>query len=161
GLSGTLLHWSDRGAALSLEKQRQYLQMIQDSGKQLLELINEILDFSQLEAGKLLLNIKEFSLQTVSRKILKVLQTEASLQQIHLELDFRVEESGDLFFADAERIQQILFHLIKNAIKFTPAEGVVILRVWRENNQAVFQVEDTGIGISENQLPLLFENFNN
>jgi two-component system, sensor histidine kinase and response regulator len=159
GLSGTLLHWSDRGTALSLEKQRQYLQMIQNSGKQLLELINEILDFSQLEAGKVLLKIKEFSLQIISRKIIKTLQSEASLQQIYLELDFRVEESGDRFCADSERIQQILFHLIKNAIKFTPANGTVILRVWRENNLAVFQVEDTGIGISENQLPLLFEKF--
>lgn len=159
GLSGTLLHWSDRGTALSLEKQRQYLQMIQDSGKQLLELINEILDYSQLEAGKVLLNIKEFSLQNISRKILKILQSEATLQQIHLVLDFRVEELGDRFYADPERIKQILFHLIKNAIKFTPANGTVILRIWRENNHAIFQVEDTGIGISENQLPLLFERF--
>ncbi|AFY77107.1 signal transduction histidine kinase [Pleurocapsa sp. PCC 7327] len=159
GLSGTLLHWSDRGSALSLAKQRQYLKMIQDSGKQLLELINEILDFSQLEAGKLFLNTKEFSLQNLSRKVLKNLQTEATNQQIHLELDCRVESRHDRFYADPDRIQQILFHLIKNAIKFTPADGTVILRVWKENNYAVFQVEDTGIGISEDQLPLLFEKF--
>ncbi len=159
GLSGTLLHWSKKGAILSLEKQRQYLQMIQDSGKQLLELINEILDFSQLEAGKLLLDIKEFSLQSLVRKILKNLQAEANHQQIHLQLDFRVEQGRDRFYADPERVQQILFHLLKNAIKFTPPEGTVILRVWREERQAVFQVEDTGIGISEHQLPLLFEKF--
>jgi two-component system sensor histidine kinase/response regulator len=159
GLSGTLLHWSGKNPVLSLEKQRQYLQMIQDSGKHLLELINEILDFSQLEAGKLLLSIKEFSLHYLSRKTLKSLETEAKKRQIHLELDFRVEESRDRFYADPDRIQQILLHLLKNALKFTLAEGRVILRVWRENERAVFQVEDTGIGISETEIPLLFEKF--
>jgi two-component system, sensor histidine kinase and response regulator len=159
GLSGTLLHWFDKGSKLPLEKQQHYLQMIQDSGKKLLELINELLDFSQLEAGKILLNIKEFSLQNLSREILKFIEGEAKNQQINLEFDFRVEKKRDRFFADPDRVQQILFHLLKNAIKFTPAQGTVILRVWRENYQAIFQVEDTGIGISENQLPLLFEKF--
>ncbi|MCU0535591.1 MAG: ATP-binding protein [Hydrococcus sp. Prado102] len=159
GLSGTLLHWFDKGSKLPMEKQQHYLQMIQDSGKKLLELINEILDFSQLEAGKILLNIKEFSLHNLSREILKIIEGEANSQQINLELDFRVEKKRDRFSADPDRVQQILFHLLKNAIKFTPAQGTVILRVWRENHQAIFQVEDTGIGIAENQLPLLFEKF--
>jgi two-component system sensor histidine kinase/response regulator len=159
GLSGTLLHWSKKGSTLSLEKQQQYLQMIQDSGKQLLALLNEILDFSQLEAGKLVLDIKKISLKKLVQRTLKSLQIDAANQQILLELDFRVEENNDRFYADSERVQQILFHLLVNAIKFTPPQGKVILRVWKENNRAVFQVEDTGIGISKNQIPLLFEKF--
>jgi two-component system, sensor histidine kinase and response regulator len=159
GLSGTLLHWSKKGSALSLEKQQQYLQMIQDSGKQLLALLNEIIDFSLLEAGKLVLNIKEISLRKIARTTLKTLQIDAANRQISLELDFRVEEDSDRFYADGDRVQQILFHLLVNAIKFTPAQGKVILRVWKENRYAVFQVEDTGIGISKKQLPLLFEKF--
>lgn len=159
GLSGTLLHWSKKGSVLSLEKQQQYLQMIQDSGKQLLALLNEILDFSQIEAGKLVLNIKELSLKKVAQRTVKSLQVDAANRQISLELDFRVEEKDDRFYADGDRLQQILFHLLVNAIKFTPAQGKVILRVWKENNRAAFQVEDTGIGISKNHLPLLFEKF--
>jgi two-component system, sensor histidine kinase and response regulator len=159
GLSGTLLHWFDKGSKLPLEKQQHYLQMIQDSGKKLLELINEILDFSQLEAGRILLNVKEFSLHNLAREMLDFLEGEANSKQINLESDFRVEKKRDRFCADPDRVQQILFHLLKNAIKFTPEQGTVTLRVWRENHQAIFQVEDTGIGISENQLPLLFETF--
>lgn len=159
GLSGTLLHWSDRGAALPLEKQRQYLQTIQESGKHLLDLINDIIDFSDLEAGKSLLKIREFSLQVLSRKIIDYLQEDATRQTLTLELDFRVDAADDHFWADSDRVQQILYHLLSNAIKFTPAGGSIILRVWRENNYAVFQVEDTGIGISEHQLPLLFTKF--
>ncbi|MGK7876889.1 MAG: ATP-binding protein [Xenococcaceae cyanobacterium] len=159
GLSGTLLHWFKRTSPLPFDKQQKYLQTIQESGKQLLELINDILDFSQVEAGKSLLNISEFSLRHLSRIILHSLQEKANRKQINLELDFRVELESDRFWADRGRVQQILFHLLSNAIKFTPAGGRVILRVWREDNQAVFQVEDTGIGISEHQFPLLFEKF--
>ena len=159
GLSATLLHWSAENASLPIDKQRQYLKTVQESGKRLLELINDILDFSQVEAGKSLLKISEFSLRRLSRLIMQSLQEEANRKQINLELDFRVDQVGDRFCADRERMQQILLNLLDNAIKFTPAGGTVILRVWRETNQAVFQVEDNGIGICEHQFPLLFEKF--
>jgi two-component system sensor histidine kinase/response regulator len=159
GLSGTLLHWSETSNSLPLEKQKQYLQTIQDSGKQLLELINEILDFSQLEAGKSILNIREFSLHQLCGNVLQSLQEKAKEEQIYLHLDFQVDLARDKFWADTERVQQILFHLLSNAIKFTPPGGHVILRAWREQHEVVFQVEDTGIGISEENLPLLFERF--
>jgi two-component system sensor histidine kinase/response regulator len=74
-------------------------------------------------------------------------------------LDLRLKIDEDKFCTDPERVQQILFHLLGNAIKFTPECGTVILRIWREKYQAVFQVEDTGIGIAEQHLPLLFEKF--
>ncbi|MGK7932515.1 MAG: ATP-binding protein [Microcystaceae cyanobacterium] len=159
GLSGTLLHWSNNSTSLPVEKQKQYLETIQDSGKHLLQLINEILEFSQLEAGKTVLTIQEFSLKQLSYQVCRVLREEANKQSIHLSLDLRVDPENDIFWADPEKLQQILYQLISNAIKFTPSDGEVTLRIWRENNQAIFQVEDTGIGIAENQLPLLFETF--
>ena len=161
GLSSTLLHWSlnNKNFSLPIEKQRQYLQTIQENGKQLLKLINDILDFSQVEAGRILLDVKEFSLHKLTRIVLQSLQENAGQKDINLELDFRVEVKNDIFCADQKRVQQILSHLLDNAIKFTPTEGKVILRVWSENSQTIFQVEDTGIGISEYQLPLLFKKF--
>ena len=161
GLSGTLLHWSlaaDR-LALPLEKQQQYLKTIHDSGKHLLSLINNILEFSEVESGKFLLNITEFSLQDLARSVLQIVREEAHKQQINLNLYFQVNPKEDKFCADRQRLQEILINLLSNGIKFTPAGGKTTLRIWRENHQVIFEVEDTGIGISQQQLPLLFETF--
>lgn len=159
GLSGTLLHWSAQSKSLPLQKQQQYLQTIQDSGKHLLEMINEILEYSKLEAGKYVLSIQQFSLQKAAQNIHKKLRQEAVKRKINLQLELQIEPQENFFFADPERLQQILYHLLNNALKFTPEGGTVILRIWREGNEAIFQVEDTGIGIAQEQIPLLFESF--
>lgn len=161
GLSGTLLHWSLAGdrLPLPLEKQQQYLKTIHDSGKHLLSLINNILEFSEVESGKFLLNITEFSLQDVARTVVQLLQEEAHQQQVNLSLDFKVNLEEDKFCADRQRLQEILINLISNGIKFTPAGGKATLRIWRENHQVIFEVEDTGIGIAQQQLPMLFKTF--
>ncbi|WP_446359312.1 hybrid sensor histidine kinase/response regulator [Coleofasciculus sp. G2-EDA-02] len=162
GLSATLLRWSwgEGGSkTVSLEKQRHYLQTIQENGEHLLELINDILDFSQLEAGKAVLNISEFSLWYLAQQTLQSLKEKARSSQIELTLDWQVPTQKDRFQADPRRLRQILFNLLGNAIKFTPAGGQVTLRGWREHNLAVFQIEDTGIGIPQEQIPLMFQKF--
>lgn len=159
GLSSTLLHWSEQNSTLPLEKQRQYLQTIRKSGKNLLEIINEILEYSKLQAGKYVLAIRKFSLSQAAKNVIQRLSDEAEHRRINLELDLQISIDNDNFFADPERVQQILYHLLNNALKFTPEEGTVILRLWQENNQAIFQVEDTGIGIKKEQIPLLFVSF--
>lgn len=159
GLSGTLLRCFRENYCLPMQKQQQYLEMIQDGGKQLLDLVNDILEFSQVESGKIFLNITKFSLYQLSRMLVQSLSKEAQRQNITLELDFRGKLEQELFLGDQEKLQQILFHLLDNAIKFTANGGTVILRVWRENKQAIFQVEDTGIGIEKHNLSLLFETF--
>ncbi|GAB4373620.1 MAG: ATP-binding protein [Elainellaceae cyanobacterium] len=156
GMSATLQRWTNE--VLS-ERQRHFLQTIHDSGEYLLALINDILDLSQVEAGKLLLNISEFSLSRLSQQALKTFEGQASLSEVALELDLRVAPQRDRFVADPRRVQQILYNLLDNAIKFTPAGGQVTLRVFSEENIAVFQVKDCGIGIPEDQLPLLFQKF--
>jgi two-component system sensor histidine kinase/response regulator len=162
GMSATLLRWSyseDETQGVPLDKQRRYLKTIQENGEHLLELINDILDLSQVEAGKAILNISEFSLSKLTHQALRSLQEKAFRQKVNLEMDFQVTLQSDRFCADQRRVRQILFNLLGNAIKFTPEGGEVTLRVWREQNLAVFQVEDTGIGIPKEQLPLLFQKF--
>jgi two-component system, sensor histidine kinase and response regulator len=156
GMSDTLLKWSF--GELS-ERQRNYLQTIHDSGEHLLEMIHDILDLSQIEAGKAALNIGEFSIQSVVEETVRLLQPKATKQQVNLTIDIQFSQERDRFTADTRRVQQILANLLSNAIKFTPQQGNVIVRIWWEENNAVFQIEDTGIGISEEQKPQLFEKF--
>jgi two-component system, sensor histidine kinase and response regulator len=156
GMSSTLLRWPL--GELS-QRQRDYLQTIHDSGEHLLEMINDILDLSQIEAGKTVLNITEFSLVNIAENIVESLLEKALTEKVNLKLDVQIDPQRDRFTADATRIEQILTNLLTNAIKFTPEDGTVTLRLWVEDDTAIFQVEDTGIGIPEEKLPLLFEKF--
>jgi two-component system, sensor histidine kinase and response regulator len=156
GMSSTLLRWPL--GELS-QRQRDYLQTIHDSGEHLLEMINDILDLSQIEAGKTVLDITEFSLRDVAENSLKALEDKAAKEQLHLTLDLQIDPRRDRFTADATRVQQIIANLLTNGIKFTPKGGNVTLRLWVEDETAIFQVEDTGIGIPEEKLALLFEKF--
>ncbi|MBD2725816.1 GAF domain-containing sensor histidine kinase [Nostoc sp. FACHB-892] len=156
GMSSTLLRWPL--GELS-QRQRGYLQTIHDSGEHLLEMINDILDLSQIEAGKTALNISEFSLVSVAENAVESLRKKATSEQINLNLDLQIDPNRDRFTADGERVEQILWNLLTNAVKFTPENGSVTLRLWVEDDTAIFQVEDTGIGIPEEQLPLIFDKF--
>lgn len=156
GMSSTLLRWS---LGELNQRQRDCLQIIHDSGEHLLELINDILDLSQLEAGKAILNLSEFSLSRLAQQSLKAFAEKAEAKQVNLEIDLHLEPDCDRFTADPHRVRQILFNLLSNAIKFTPSGGRVTLRVFASQDFATFQVKDTGIGIPEHQRSLLFQKF--
>jgi signal transduction histidine kinase len=155
GMSATLLRWPL--GELS-QRQRQYLQTIHDSGEHLLALINDILELSQFEAGKSVLNLNEFALAQLAEASLRSLHEQAMRQAVHLTLELKITPDYRII-ADPQRVGQILWNLLSNAIKFTPEGGEAILRVWSETDAAVIQVEDTGIGIAEEHLPILFEKF--
>lgn len=161
GLSSTLLQWSSSKARMPLpaEKQQEYLHLIQQSGKHLLTLINNILEFSDVESGKHLLNIGQISLSAIAKESLQLLKETAKEKEVILSSEINVEAEQDYFFADEDRLKEVLHNLLNNGIKFTPEQGKVTLRVWREKRQVVFQIEDTGIGIAPEEIPLLFEKF--
>ena len=159
GLSGTLLYWSKENSTLSLEKRKHYLETIQNSGENLLQIINEILEYSNLQTGKCLLNIQEFSLSDIAKNILQKVYKEEVHRHINLKLDLKINSIEDTFLADPIRMKHILYYLLNNALKFTPENGTVILRVWRDGEEVIWQVEDTGIGIKTDQIPLLFKLF--
>ncbi|MBO0347838.1 response regulator [Phormidium pseudopriestleyi FRX01] len=157
GMSSTLLRWSFGQMST---KQQEYLKTIHDSGEHLLELINDILDLSQLEAGKAILKITEFSLTKLAHQCLQSVAPKAVEAGLELEMTLGLDgQKNDLWTADRRRVQQIILNLLNNAIKFTPNGGMVTLRVWSERKNVVFQVEDTGVGIPEDQQSLLFKNF--
>jgi two-component system sensor histidine kinase/response regulator len=159
GLSSTLQKCSAENNFLPPDKQKHYLRVIQDNGNKLLELINDLLNFSQISAGKAVLDIKQFSLKYLCNHVLEIIKTEAQIKQINVILDIKITEKDNYFYADYDRVQQILLYLLKNALKFTPEQGNVTLRLWKESNQVIFQVEDTGIGIPAQKISLLFEKF--
>ncbi|MDX2228806.1 MAG: ATP-binding protein [Leptolyngbyaceae cyanobacterium bins.349] len=173
GMSTTLLRLptdARREQLLPLEKQQEYLKIIRNSGEHLLELINDIIDLSQVEAGRAILDVQQFSLAQIGQDSIRMLRDKAQHNQIKLELKLQLDEPGaqgtqtnqvdrDRFAADPRRVKQILLNLLSNAIKFTPPGGQVTLRIWVEAGHAVFQIEDTGIGIPKHQFPLLFKKF--
>ncbi|WP_036479349.1 GAF domain-containing sensor histidine kinase, partial [Myxosarcina sp. GI1] len=161
GLSSTLLQSSlskDR-ITLPLEKQQQYLKIIHESGKNLLTIIDNILDFSEVESGNYLLNIEQISLGDLAHEVLQKVRFEAQEKQIALELELKIKDERYSFKGDREKLAEILLNLVGNAIKFTNSGGKVTVRIWYESERAVFQVEDTGIGIAKKEIPLLFEKF--
>jgi two-component system, sensor histidine kinase and response regulator len=157
GMSATLLRWSF--GELN-DRQRSYLTTINQSGEQLLDVINNILEFASVESGRSILDVSELSLSELMKSILAHHKDMADKKNVTLTLQTRqMSEDEDLFRADAKRLQQMIANLLNNAIKFTGAGGRVEVRVWREPRTAVFQIEDTGIGIPESQQDSLFEKF--
>ncbi|KAF2072065.1 hypothetical protein CYY_006607, partial [Polysphondylium violaceum] len=143
-------------------EQREYLTMVQSSAGSLLTIINDILDFSKIEAGRLELDQSEFSLRNNLYDTLKTLAWRAHQKGLELICDIP-SDVPDGLIGDPGRLRQIITNLVGNAIKFT-AQGEVDLEVSvdrRIDNEVIlkFVVIDTGIGIPEDKLSLIFEAF--
>lgn len=156
GMSSTLLRWAF--GPLN-DRQRQYLQTIHNSGEQLLTIINDILDLSQLEAGKTILQHRSFSLAQLAQVCRQMFMHKAAQAEINLQIELNLPPDQMYMRADYKRVQQILTNLLSNAVKFTPPGGQVKLTIDRHSDFVSFEVTDTGIGIPPNQQPLLFQNF--
>ena len=138
------------------ERQLKYVNNISTSGKHLLELINDILDLSKVEAGKMELHYSEFSMDSVFEEAKAVLTPLA--QDKSLEIEFRIEAVSTIE-ADRSRLIQILYNLVSNAIKFTPEGGKVLVNCMKSGNRVLISVIDTGIGISPKDQRKLFQPF--
>ena len=136
----------------------EYAEVIQSSGQGLLGLIDEILDLSKIEAGKMKLELADISLNEVSSDMRSLFNPIAKNKN----LEFKIEQNSELstLHTDKMRLEQILKNLLSNAIKFT-AKGSVILNIRSDqaNNAMIFKVTDTGIGIPAAKQGLVFEAF--
>ncbi|MEM7016231.1 MAG: ammonium transporter [Pseudomonadota bacterium] len=132
------------------------LQKIRSSGDHLLNLINEILDISKLEAGKVELYPEKFELLSLLQTV--VVTVEPLMYKNGNRLVCRFDEGLGEMYTDMTKIRQILFNLLSNAAKFTQA-GEIALEARRENDCLIFRVQDSGIGMTEEQQANVFEAF--
>ncbi len=143
--------------------QGKQVQIVLDSGRSLLNIINDILDISKLEAGKLVITPADFDLKRVLEELLNLFQQSARAKGLLLELNVAAAVP-QACHADAGRLRQILANLLGNALKFTAKGRVsVLVRVAQQSGTSAtlkFEVSDTGIGIAAAQHSTIFEEFN-
>ena len=139
------------------DKQAEYVQDILASGRHLLSLINDILDLSKVEAGRMELELAPFHLPTALESALTLLRERASRHGVALDLD--VEPEVGEVVADERKIRQVVLNLLSNAVKFTPDGGRVGIRAAREGQAVQVSVADTGIGIAPDDQAKIFEAF--
>lgn len=144
------------------DEQKEYIDIVRKSADALVTVINDILDFTKMESGKMELEEHPFELVTCIREVLGLFAVEAGKK--NLELDYFLEDSVPaLVYGDMARLRQVLMNLIANAIKFTDQGGVyLIVSVNEEKDGRMtleFAVKDTGIGISSDKVDRLFQPF--
>ncbi len=139
------------------EKQAEYTDDILTSGRHLLSLINEILDLSKVEAGRMELELAAFDLPLAIDNARTFVRERATRHGITV--DVKVDERLGAFVGDERKIKQILLNLLSNAVKFTPEGGRIAIDARRTNGAAEISVSDTGIGISPDDQARIFEEF--
>jgi signal transduction histidine kinase/ActR/RegA family two-component response regulator len=139
--------------------QKQIIANIKNSARDLLELINTILDFSDIKTGELTLEIEPFDLHALCRGSLR--QIESAARKKDLRISSKLDSAVSTIEADPRRVKQMLNHLLSNAVKFTPDGGTIGLDVSGDTttHAVFFSVWDTGIGIDTAHLPELFQPF--
>ena len=141
------------------EKQGEYVGDIEVSGRHLLSLINDILDLSKIEAGKVDLDIAKVNIKELLEDSLVMIKGKALKHSIELSVKTSEELEHAEILADERRLKQVMFNLLANAAKFTPDGGKVSVEGGIKDDKVVVSVSDTGIGISRNDLEKIFEDF--
>jgi signal transduction histidine kinase len=139
------------------DKQAEYLHDIHASGQHLLSLINDILDLSKIEAGRMELELSEFNLPATRENALTLVRERAGRHGIalHMNVDARVGQVQ----ADERKIRQVVLNLLSNAIKFTPAGGRIDVRAKQVKGAVEISVTDTGVGIAPEDQEAIFDEF--
>ncbi len=141
------------------DKQRESIQVLEESGWHLLSLINDVLDVAKVESGNLTLDLEPIVVKNVCESSLQFVRQAALKKRISLALE--IESTVDIIEADARRLKQILINLLSNAVKFTDEAGAVGLTVSKdlERGAVRFSVWDKGVGIRARDIPGLFQPF--
>jgi len=139
-------------------KQRGFIEKIDSSSKMLLGIINDVLDLSKIESGKLTIEKIDFNLENVVKNVMDMIQIKSESKELNLSLIYE-DELPKYFNGDNLRITQILTNLLSNAVKFTSIGEVTLLISNSVNGKVKFEVKDTGIGIKQEEIKKLFQPF--
>jgi signal transduction histidine kinase/CheY-like chemotaxis protein len=154
-----ILGWSAmlRQRTLSEEKVLRALETIERNAKSQAQLIEDILDISRIITGKLRLQVRPVNLVSVIESAIESVRLAAEAKSISLQS--KLDSEAGLLLGDANRLQQVVWNLLSNALKFTPKDGRVEIRLQRVNSHVEITVSDTGPGISSDFLPFVFDRF--
>jgi signal transduction histidine kinase len=141
------------------EKQLEYVSDIVESGRHLLSLINDILDLSKVEAGKMELEISRISIRELLEHSLILIREKSIRHGINLRMEMEPELDMIEFVADERKMKQILFNLLTNASKFTGDGGEISIEASLKGNYIQIRISDNGIGISRDDLNMIFDKF--
>jgi len=148
----------ERFGPVGNERYREYLKDIQTSGAHLVSLINDLLDLSKIEAGKVDLSFAGVDLNDIARQCMAIMQTQANRERIIIRTSLFPELPQVV--ADTRSIRQIVLNLLSNSIKFTPPGGQVIVSTQlAEDGEVLLRVRDTGVGMSEAEVAMAMEPF--
>ncbi len=139
------------------DKQREYLGDISVSSRQLLSIIDDILDLATIDAGALELSVAPVEVRPIIEAA--VLGVRERIARDRLNLDISIADDVVDFIADENRIRQVLYNLLSNAIGFSNPGGAIKLDCWRDNGMMAFSISDEGVGIPEDQLRRVLERF--
>jgi two-component system phosphate regulon sensor histidine kinase PhoR len=153
GYAETLLE----GALEDKDNAKEFISIIYQDSNRLANLINDLLDISKIESGKMKMNFIALDPVSVIRRAINVIENQAKVKSISLKLKLPPETPK--IKADETRISQVIINLLDNAIKYTPENGLVTISAHVVGNTLQIDVADTGIGISEKDLPRIFERF--
>ena len=145
------------GRPLPAEKHKELLQTLQVSAQALISLIDDLLDITQIESGRVQISAKPFELKPLVQEVIAMMSVRAKEKNITLSLVMGL--NAGTYMGDAARVRQVLLNLVGNAVKFTE-KGTVTLRIHALPDQSIcFEVSDTGVGIAEENLNAIFNKF--
>lgn len=153
GYAETLLE----GALEDKDNAKEFINIIYQDSNRLANLINDLLDLSKIESGKMKMNLIPLDPVSVIRRAVSIIENQAKAKSISLKLD--IPSGLPKVKADETRISQVMINLLDNAVKYTPENGSVTVVARAVNNTLQIDVADTGMGISEKDIPRIFERF--
>jgi signal transduction histidine kinase/ActR/RegA family two-component response regulator len=159
GFSEILKDVDNLAGSLTEEQRVECLDSIHASGEHLLQLINDVLDMSKIEAGRMDLVLEEFVVDAAFREVLTVVKSLAGKKGI--ELTVTVEPEDLTIYADKGKVKQVLYNLLSNAIKFTPEGGQIFVdaKIRKEAQDLLVSVQDTGVGIPSEHIDKIWGEF--
>jgi len=139
------------------EEQARQVGMINNSGRHLLSLVNDILDLSRIASGRVSVEPEEFRPREVAESVLDAVRPMAAKKNLAVDLEFEIPDEA--IATDRRKVHQVLLNLVGNAVKFTDVGGVVLRVECDDDSSIIFSVKDSGIGIREDDLSHVFEEF--